>query len=190
MKVQNFLESFCILYLLYHWSLGNRRCADLLCIITKPSTTKWAYTVSSTLTYTITRHTTGLGGWVVFCHSRWQTLLLLLLLLSSSSSSCVAEDSLLLLGRVTLLRTWWTWFKVAVCWRLLVSKIWQQRVRKCVRELHMLSSVLMYLLPGEFSPLRWPACSLTTVANLATWTLFSFILPALGEWQECDIWCQ
>ena len=44
-KVQNLIESLCILYLLYHWSLGNHSsCADLLFIITKPSTTKWAYT--------------------------------------------------------------------------------------------------------------------------------------------------
>ena len=51
-----------ILYLLYHWSLGNQtRCADLLLIITKPSTTKWAYTDSSTLTYSITWHTKMVG---------------------------------------------------------------------------------------------------------------------------------
>ena len=63
MKVKNFIESLCILYLLYHWSLGNRgRCADLLYIIIKPSTTKWTYSDSSTLTYTITRHTTGRAG--------------------------------------------------------------------------------------------------------------------------------
>ena len=44
--------------LLYHWSLGNQtRCADLLLIVTKPSTTKWAYTDSSTLTYSISKHT-------------------------------------------------------------------------------------------------------------------------------------
>ena len=55
-KVQSFIESlYC---LLYHLSLGNRtRCADLLLLITKPSTTKWAYsdlyTGSSTLTYTV-----------------------------------------------------------------------------------------------------------------------------------------
>ena len=41
-KVQNFIESLCILYHLYHWSLWNqRRCADLLFIITKPSARKW-----------------------------------------------------------------------------------------------------------------------------------------------------
>ena len=61
-KVQNFIESLCILYLLYQWSLGSQsRCADLLFIITKPSTTKLAYTDSFTLTYTITRHKTGWG---------------------------------------------------------------------------------------------------------------------------------
>ena len=60
MKVKNFTKYLCILYLLYQWSLGNqRRCADLLFIITKPNTTKWAYTDSSTLTYTITSHTMG-----------------------------------------------------------------------------------------------------------------------------------
>ena len=62
-KIHNFIESLCIICLLYHWSLGMQRrcadCADLLFIITKPSTTKWGYTDSSTLTYTITRHTTG-----------------------------------------------------------------------------------------------------------------------------------
>ena len=43
-KVQNSTESLCIMYLLYHWSLGSQtRCADLLLIITKSSTTKWAY---------------------------------------------------------------------------------------------------------------------------------------------------
>ena len=48
------------LYFLYHWSLGNqRRCSDLLFIITKPRTTKWACTDSSTLTYTIIKQTTG-----------------------------------------------------------------------------------------------------------------------------------
>ena len=57
---QNFIESLCSLYLLYHWSLANQwRCASLLFIITKPSTTKWACTDSSTLTYTVTRHTVG-----------------------------------------------------------------------------------------------------------------------------------
>ena len=60
-KVQNFIESVCILYLLYHRSLGNQsRCADLLVLlITKPSTPKWACTDSGTLTHSITRHTTG-----------------------------------------------------------------------------------------------------------------------------------
>ena len=54
------MESLCILYLLYHWSLGNqRKCAGLLFIIPKPCTSKWAYTDSSNLTYTVTRHTTG-----------------------------------------------------------------------------------------------------------------------------------
>ena len=57
---QNFIESLCSLYLLYHWSLANQwRCASLLFIITKPSTTKWACTDNSTLTHAITRHTTG-----------------------------------------------------------------------------------------------------------------------------------
>ena len=59
-QVQNFIESLRILYLLYHWSLCNQtRCADLLLVITKPSTRKWAYIDSSTLTYSITRHRTG-----------------------------------------------------------------------------------------------------------------------------------
>ena len=57
-QVKNFIESLSILYLLCRWSLGNQRgCADLLFIVTKPSTTKLAYTDSSTLTCTITRHT-------------------------------------------------------------------------------------------------------------------------------------
>ena len=78
-KVQNFIESLCISYLLYHWSLDNQtRCVDLLFLITKPSTTKWAYTDSSTFTFriiSINRHTTGgLGHWE-FCRLRWQTLL-------------------------------------------------------------------------------------------------------------------
>ena len=54
-KVKNFIESLCILYPLCHWSLDNqgchwslgnqRRCADVLFIVTKPSTTKWAYDI-------------------------------------------------------------------------------------------------------------------------------------------------
>ena len=64
-SILNYIESLCILYLLYHWSLGNqRKCADLLFIVTKPTATKWAYADSSTLTYTITRHTTR-GGVVI-----------------------------------------------------------------------------------------------------------------------------
>ena len=63
LKVQNFIESLCILYPLHYWSLCiQRRCANLLFIITKPSTTQWAYTDSSTLTCTITRHAMGWGG--------------------------------------------------------------------------------------------------------------------------------
>ena len=49
-------------------------CTYLLLIITKPSTTKWAYTDSSTLTYTITRHTIGEKGGGVFCCTRQQAL--------------------------------------------------------------------------------------------------------------------
>ena len=57
-KAQNFIESLCTLYLLYRWFLGSQsRYADLLFKIAKPSTTKWAYTDSSFLTYT--RHTVG-----------------------------------------------------------------------------------------------------------------------------------
>ena len=38
MKVKNFIESLCILNLLYHWSLGNqRRCGGLLVMETKLS---------------------------------------------------------------------------------------------------------------------------------------------------------
>ena len=52
---------------LISWQPSNHsRCADLLLIITKPSTRKWAQSDSSTLTYSITRHTTGVGlvcGW-------------------------------------------------------------------------------------------------------------------------------
>ena len=70
-QLQNLIESLCISYLLYQWSLGNQtRCADLLLIISKPITTKWAYTDSSTLTYTIIRLTVG-GEWGVFCCA-WQ----------------------------------------------------------------------------------------------------------------------
>ena len=63
-------ESFCILYLLYHWSLGSQtRCADVLLLITKPSATKLAYADSNTLTYSITRHAMRVGmgmGYFVF----------------------------------------------------------------------------------------------------------------------------
>ena len=54
-KVQNLIDSLCIWYPLYHWCIGNQtRCADLLLLITEPSTTKWAITDSSTLTHSIT----------------------------------------------------------------------------------------------------------------------------------------
>ena len=54
------IEPVCILCHLYYLSLCNQtRCADLLLLITKPSTTKWAYTDSGTSTYSITRHTNG-----------------------------------------------------------------------------------------------------------------------------------
>ena len=57
-KDQNFIESLCILYLLYYWSLCNdSHCTYLLLLITKPSTTKWVYTDSRALTYSIIRHT-------------------------------------------------------------------------------------------------------------------------------------
>ena len=80
-KVQNFIESLFTLYLLHYWPLGNQtRCADILLLVTKPSTTKWAYTDSSTLTYSITGHT--VGGWwwwwwggVLFCQARRQIVL-------------------------------------------------------------------------------------------------------------------
>ena len=55
-KVQTFIESLCILYLLYHFIDNQTRCADLILFVIKPSTTKWAYTESSTLTYSITKH--------------------------------------------------------------------------------------------------------------------------------------
>ena len=53
------IESF--MYLLSSVPLVSwqSRCTDLLLVITKPSTTKWAYTDSSTLTYAVTRHTMG-----------------------------------------------------------------------------------------------------------------------------------
>ena len=58
MKDQNFIESLCILYLLYYWSLCNEtHCVYLLLLITKPSTTKWVYTDSRALTYSIIRQT-------------------------------------------------------------------------------------------------------------------------------------
>ena len=59
MKAQSFIESLCILYLLYHDRLATKDgvLIYILFIITKPSTTKWAYTDSSTLTYSIIRHT-------------------------------------------------------------------------------------------------------------------------------------
>ena len=58
MKDQNFIESLCILYPLYYWSLCNEtHCAYLLLLITKPSTTKWVYTDSRALTYSIIRQT-------------------------------------------------------------------------------------------------------------------------------------
>ena len=62
-KVKIFIVSLCILYFLYHWSLGNQtRCVDVLFLINKPSTTNWAYTDSNTLTYSVTRNTTRVGG--------------------------------------------------------------------------------------------------------------------------------
>ena len=79
-QVQNFIKSSCILHLLHHWSLGSKtRCADLPLIITKPSTSKWAYIESSILTYSITRNT--IQGWGVFCHARRQTFFFFFFLL-------------------------------------------------------------------------------------------------------------
>ena len=60
MQVQNFIKSLCILYLLCRWSLSNQtRCAVLLLLITKPSTTKWTLTDRNTFTCSIIRHSTG-----------------------------------------------------------------------------------------------------------------------------------
>ena len=57
---QNFIESLCILYLLYYWSLAKQtRYADVLFLITKASTGKWTYTDCNTLTYCITRQRGG-----------------------------------------------------------------------------------------------------------------------------------
>ena len=60
---QNFIESLCILYLLYHWFLGKQ--TSCVCTITNHQS-KYnhvgIYTDSNTLTYSIARHTTGEGG--------------------------------------------------------------------------------------------------------------------------------
>ena len=78
-RVQNFIESLCVLYFLNHRSLPHQtRCADLLFTIAKPSTSKWAYIESSILTYSITRNT--IQGWGVFCHARRQTFFFFVLL--------------------------------------------------------------------------------------------------------------
>ena len=54
-KVQNFIESLCVSYLLYHWSLGDQtRCADLLLLITERSSRKWAFTDRNILGWNIT----------------------------------------------------------------------------------------------------------------------------------------
>ena len=46
------------LYVFCIWSLGNQtRCADLILLITTPSTTMWAYTDNRTLTVSIIRYT-------------------------------------------------------------------------------------------------------------------------------------
>ena len=51
------------------------RCTDFLLIITEQSTTKWAYTDSSTLTYTITRDTKWVGvGCTRLSCSLWRLL--------------------------------------------------------------------------------------------------------------------
>ena len=42
------------------------------------------------------------------------------------------------------------------------------------------NSIMTCLLPGESPPPR-PACTLTTVVDVAILSLFNFILPALGE---------
>ena len=53
---------------LHIWSLGSQtRCADLLLILSKPSARKWAYTDSSTLTYTIVSLGTQRGGGILPC---------------------------------------------------------------------------------------------------------------------------
>ena len=60
-KVQNSIESLCILYLLFHWSAG------LLLLTIKPNTTKWACTDSSTLTYSIIWHVLEATSSLVAC---------------------------------------------------------------------------------------------------------------------------
>ena len=71
-KVQNLIESLCILYLLYHWSLGNEtRCADSLLLKTKPSTSGHILTVALWLTGSLDIQR-GL-----FCRTRRQTLFLI-----------------------------------------------------------------------------------------------------------------
>ena len=50
--------------------------------------TKWAYTDSNTVPYSITRHTRWQG---VFCHTRWQTLLFLSFERALNSSSVNAS---------------------------------------------------------------------------------------------------
>ena len=77
--VQNFIESLCILYLLYHWSLGNqRRCAYLLFIITNQAQQSW-HILTVALWLTLSLGT--LWGLGVFCHARWQTVCCCLLTL-------------------------------------------------------------------------------------------------------------
>ena len=74
-QVQNFIESLCILYLLYHWSLGNQtKCTDLLKIIIKPSTSGHILTAALWLTVLLDT------GWGVFCRARWQILLYMVII--------------------------------------------------------------------------------------------------------------
>ena len=56
-------------------SCNQIRCAGVLLLITRSSTTKWAYTDSSILLYNITGHLVGGGGGGIFCRTRQQPFL-------------------------------------------------------------------------------------------------------------------
>ena len=101
---------WCILYLLYHWPLGNQsRCADLLLLITKASTTKWVYTDSSTwLTFAVSLGTQREGEFFFFLLNKATNLV--------SSLALVDQSGFVRQHKLVLLLCWVCFRQGALRW--------------------------------------------------------------------------